>query len=320
MNAHAVSGANFKASTTAEFTLTASPSSRTVTAGTSASYGITIAPIDGFMGAVTLSASGLPAGASGSFTPNPTTTSSTFSVTTSPTTPAGTFTVTITGFSGSLTRTTTVMLSVMGGVAFDNAVSSGLRWQATTVTTPSFVVGSGANRAAMIMVTMTNNAATGVTASLGGVSGTLIPGTDSGTTATLRTLIFCVANPPSGAQTATASWANIGSGGADVGVITVSGADQATPCTNGTFLAGNSRPVTTPVTIASTDGDLTASVAYTNDAWAAPYTNQTLKWGLDSGQGGADIGPGTGTTTHAWTDRWPLNAHAVSGANFKAAP
>jgi hypothetical protein len=170
------------------------------------------------------------------------------------------------------------------------------------------------------MVIMTDNTATGVTASLGGVSGTLIPGTDSGTTATVRTLIFCVANPPSGAQTATASWTNTVNGAADVGVITVSGADQATPCTNGTFLAGNSRPVTTSVTIASTTGDLTASVASTNDAWAVPYTNQTLKWGLDSGQAGADIGPGTGTTTHAWTDRWPLNAHAVSGANFKAAP
>src|SRR5207247_5950965 len=48
------------------------------------------------------------------------------------------------------------------------------------------------------------------------------------------------------------------------------------------------------------------------------YTNQSLKWGVDSGQGGGDIGPGTGTTTHAWTDKWPLNAHAVSGANFKA--
>src|SRR5204863_5660008 len=135
--------------------------------------------------------------------------------------------------------------------------SSGLRWQQTTVTTPSFVIGSGPNRAAMIMVIMTNNAATGITATLGGVSGTLIPGTDTGTPATVPTLIFCVANPPSGAQTATASWTNSVTG-AEVGVITVSGADQATPCTNGTFLAGDSEPVTTSVTIASTTGDLTA--------------------------------------------------------------
>src|SRR5204863_3959222 len=82
--------------------------------------------------------------------------------------------------------------------------------------------------------------------------------------------------------------------------------------------AGDSQPVTTSVTIASTTGDLTASVAYTNSAWVTPPTNQALAWGVDSGQGGGDIGPGTGTTTHTWTDQWPLNAHAVSGANFKA--
>jgi hypothetical protein len=300
--------------------LSASPSSRTVTAGTSSSYGVTIAPLNGFNGAVTLSASGLPAGASGTFTPNPATTSSTLSVTTSASTPAGTYSVTISGVSGSLTRTTTVTLVVThGSVAFDNAVSSGLRWQPTTVTTPALVIGSGANRAAMIMVTMTENVATGITASLGGVSGSLIPGTDSGTTATVRTLMFCVANPPSGAQTATVSWTN-SVVAADVGVIAVSGADPTTPCTNGTFLAGDARPLTTSVTIASTAGDLTASVAYTNDVWVTPFTNQTLKWGVDSGVAGGDIGPGTGTTTHAWTDQWPLNAHAVSGANFKAAP
>src|SRR5204863_1098642 len=108
-----------------DFTIDASPPDQTLMAGTSTSYDVTITPLNSFTGAVTLSASGLPAGASGSFTPNPTTTSSTFSVTTSTTTPAGTFTVTITGVSGSLTRTTTVMLSVMrGAVAFDNSVSS----------------------------------------------------------------------------------------------------------------------------------------------------------------------------------------------------
>jgi len=42
----------------------------------------------------------------------------------------------------------------------------------------------------MIMVIMTANNATDITARLGGVSGTLISGTDSGTAATIRTLIF----------------------------------------------------------------------------------------------------------------------------------
>ena len=205
-----------------------------------------------------------------------------------------------------------------GRVTYDNKVSSGFQWGVTRVTTPAFIIGSGVNRAAMIMVAMSANNATGITASLGGVSGTVIPGTDSGTTATIRSLIFQVINPPSGAQTATVSWTT--SMNVDVGVITVSGADQTSPSTSGTFAASNSTPApTTSVTIASNSGDLTASVGFTGGTWVTPFTSQTLKWGIDSSAAGGDIGPGTGATTHTWTDQFYLQAHAVSGANFKAA-
>ena len=316
---HAVSGANFSVSAPA-FTLSASPSSQTVTQGGSTSYGVTITPANGFSGDVGLSVIGLPNGASGSFTPNPATASSTFSVTTATSTPAGTYTLTLTGISGALTHAITVSLTVAPmGVVYDNSVSSGIRFGVTEVTTPALVIGSGANRAAMIMVTMSGNGATSITASLGSVAGTLIAGTDSGTTAAIRTMIFQVINPPSGPQTATVAWAN-STVNADVGVIAVRGADQTTPCTNGTFAGINSSPTaTTSVTIVSNAGDLTASVGYTLDAWVAPITNQTLKWGLDSAAAGGDIGPGTGSTTHTWTDPYAFQSHAVSGANFKAA-
>src|SRR5204863_122045 len=95
-----------------DFTLSASPSSQTVGRGGATSYGVTISPTGGFSGQLTLSVSGLPSGATGSFTPNPATASSTLSVTTSTTTPTGTYTVTITGVSGSLTHSTTVVLIV----------------------------------------------------------------------------------------------------------------------------------------------------------------------------------------------------------------
>src|SRR5439155_11893459 len=65
------------------FTLSASPSSQTVAPGRSTNYSVTISPTGGFSGQVTLSVSGLPGGATGKFTPNPATASSTFSVTTS---------------------------------------------------------------------------------------------------------------------------------------------------------------------------------------------------------------------------------------------
>ena len=305
-----------------DFALSASPAGQTVLQAGSTSYGITINPTGGFNGQVTLSVSGLPSGATGSFAPNPAATSSTLSVTASISTPTGTYTLTITGVSGTLTRTTTVSLTVAvaqtRGVAFDNKVSSGLQWHVTTVRTPAFTIGSGTNRAAMIMVAMSSNNAGNVTASLGGIRGTLVRGTDSGRAATVRTLIFQVINPPSGPQTATVSWTNAMN--VDVGVITVSGANQTAPCTNGTFSASNSTATaTTSVTITSNAGDLTASVGFTADAWATPFTNQTLVWGVDSAVAGGDIGPGTGTTTHTWTDRYLDQTRAVSGANFKAA-
>jgi hypothetical protein len=304
-----------------DFTLSASPASRTVAPGVSTSYSVTINPTNGFAGDVTLSVSGLPTGSSGTFSPNPATGSSTLVVMTSLMTPTGTYTLTIAGVSGVLTHTTTVSLTVAvagGTVTYDNKVSSGFRWNTNTVTTPAFVIGTGSNRAAMIMVAMSANNATNVTASLGGVAGTLCAGTDSGMAAPIRTLIFQVINPPSGSQTATVSWAN-SLLNADVGVITVSGADQMGPCTNGTFAASSNylNPATS-ITIASSAGDLTASVGFTGNAWATPPTNQTLTWGLDSGAAGGDLGPGTGTTTHTWRGQFSNETHAVSGANFKA--
>jgi len=203
-------------------------------------------------------------------------------------------------------------------LAYDNAVSSGFQWGVTSITTPAFVVGSGANRAAMIMVAMSSNNATNISASLGGVPATLIPGTDSGASAVIRTLVFQVVNPPSGAQTATVSWTTAMH--ADVGVITVTGANQATPTTNGRFAAFNASPTAaTSVTIPSDPGDLTASIAFTTNQWSSPPTNQTFVWGPTSSPVQGDRGTGAGTTTHTWTDSFAGIPRSVSGANFRAA-
>src|SRR5207249_1199115 len=95
-----------------DFTLSASPSSQTVGRGGATSYGVTISPTGGLSGQVTLSVSGLPSGANGSFTPNPATASSALSALPYTTLSRSTSTVTITGVSGSLTHTTTVALVV----------------------------------------------------------------------------------------------------------------------------------------------------------------------------------------------------------------
>src|SRR5205085_2243481 len=83
-----------------------------VVQGNGTSYGITITPVNSFSRSVTLSATGLPAGATGTFSPNPATATSSLAVTTASTTPAGTYTLTITGVSGTLTHTSTVTLVV----------------------------------------------------------------------------------------------------------------------------------------------------------------------------------------------------------------
>ena len=99
---------------TGNFSLSASPSSRTVMAGTGASYTATVTPSGGFNSSVTLSVSGLPSGANATFSVNPISGSgtSTMHVTTSSSTPAGNYTLTITGTGGGFTHTTTVKLVV----------------------------------------------------------------------------------------------------------------------------------------------------------------------------------------------------------------
>ncbi|HEX7695970.1 MAG TPA: protease pro-enzyme activation domain-containing protein, partial [Candidatus Acidoferrum sp.] len=94
------------------FTLSASPSSLTVTQGASGSSTISLTPQNGFNGNVSFSASGLPSGVTASFSPNPATATSTLTLTASNTATAGAATVTITGTSGSLTNSTTIALTV----------------------------------------------------------------------------------------------------------------------------------------------------------------------------------------------------------------
>src|SRR5207249_432563 len=59
--------------TNPDFSLSASPSSRSVDPGGSAPYTITVNPANGFSGSVALSVAGVPAGATSSFSPTSTT-------------------------------------------------------------------------------------------------------------------------------------------------------------------------------------------------------------------------------------------------------
>jgi hypothetical protein len=106
-----------------DFTLSASPASLTVTQGKSATSTITVNPLNGFTGTVSLMASGLPAGVTASFNPSSTTGSGTLTLTAGSTAATGTATITITGTSGSLTHSTTIMLTVNAAANTDFTIA-----------------------------------------------------------------------------------------------------------------------------------------------------------------------------------------------------
>jgi subtilase family serine protease len=99
---------------TPDFSLSASPSSLTIVRGNSGSSTITSTVSGGFNSAVTLTASGQPAGVTVGFTPASITGagSSSMSITVASTTTAGTYPITVTGTAGSTVHTTTVTLTV----------------------------------------------------------------------------------------------------------------------------------------------------------------------------------------------------------------
>jgi len=96
------------------FSISASPSSRTVARGNSTTYAVTAAAINGFNGTVTFTVRGLPSSSSASFNPGSVTGqgTSTMTVNTNASTSTGTFNLRIRGTSGGVTHSTTVQLIV----------------------------------------------------------------------------------------------------------------------------------------------------------------------------------------------------------------
>jgi hypothetical protein len=110
--------ANFKLGTcggvvTPDYSVTVSPASQSVVQGSGTSYTATVTAANGFSGNVALSVTGVPSGASASFSPASVTGSGSSTLTVnSGTAAAGTYTLTVTGTSGSLTHSQNVTLVV----------------------------------------------------------------------------------------------------------------------------------------------------------------------------------------------------------------
>jgi kumamolisin len=210
------------------FTLSASPSSVTITQGGNGTSTITVTDVGGFAGSVTLNATGLPSGVTAAFSPNPTTSTSTLTLTASATAATGTVTVTISGTSGSLQASTTLTLTVN---------SSGTANFTISASPASVTITQGGNGTSTITITSQNSFSSATTLTATGLpsgvtagfspnpvtppangsvnstltltaSGTATTGTATitvtGTSGTLShsTNIALTVNPSSGAQTA----------------------------------------------------------------------------------------------------------------------
>jgi hypothetical protein len=95
-----------------DFTISASPASLTVTAGSGVTSTITVGGLNGFSGGVALSTGSLPSGVSASLSPTSVTGSGTSTLSISTSASAASGTITITGTSGSLSHSATIQLTV----------------------------------------------------------------------------------------------------------------------------------------------------------------------------------------------------------------
>jgi subtilase family serine protease len=225
-------------SSTPSFTLSASPSSVTVTQGGSGTSTISVTDVGGFSGSVTLGASGLPSGVTAAFGTNPTTGTSVLTLTASSTATTGAATVTITGTSGSLTATTTLALTVNSSATPNFTVSA---------SPASVTVTQGASGTSTITVTSTGgfNSATTLSAS----------GLPSGVTAAFST------NPVTPAANGTAT-----------SVLTLTASSSATVGAATVTITGTSGSTTHTTTIALTVNASTGTANFTLSLSPASFT------------------------------------------------
>jgi len=192
-------------SATPSFTLSASPSSVTITqGGAGGTSTITVTDLGGFSGSVSLAASGLPTGVTAVFSPNPTSTTSTLTLTASATATTGTATVTITGTSGSLNATTTLALTVNAAASPNFTISA---------SPSSLTVKQGSNGTSTITITSQNSFSSATT-----LTATGLP---SGVTATFST--NPVTPPANGTATSTLTLTASGTAATGTATVTVTG-------------------------------------------------------------------------------------------------
>ncbi|HTW45266.1 MAG TPA: S53 family serine peptidase [Acidobacteriaceae bacterium] len=200
-------------STTPSFSLSASPSSLSVAAGSSGTSTVTSTVSGGFDSAITLSSSGAPSGVTVGFSPSSITGAgtSTATFTVASTTTAGTYSITLTGTSGSTTSSTTVSLTV---------TSSAIASLSVSASPTSLTIDRGSSSTTTITTVASGiNAAVSLSAS----------GLGSGETASFSP--SSIASPGSGTSTLTIKTTSRASTGTRTITITASGGGKTATTT-----------------------------------------------------------------------------------------
>jgi uncharacterized membrane protein len=224
------------------FEMSASTSSLSVAQGSGGTVALTITGQNGFTGAVTLSATGLPSGVTATFSPNPATGTSTLTLAASSTAALGSATVTLQGVSGSLNATTTLALTIQGSPTFkistsasSLSVAQGSSGTATlTITAQGGFTGavtfSATGLPSGVTATFSPNPATGTstltlaassTATLGSATVT-IQGA-SGTLNATATLALTVQGSPTFEMSASTSSLSVAQGSGGTVALTITG-------------------------------------------------------------------------------------------------
>lgn len=176
-------------------------------------------------------------------------------------------------------------------VAYDNGNKAHAFSGTGPVTTSSFTIASGA---VAVIGVFASAALTSPAVTVGGQSATLLTSKEQN----VFGYLFGCHNPTSGSQTASVSWT--GTAAVSIAVATFTGANTASHAEAFTNAVAGTRSYGTgqSVSVTSASGDLTVTMGF--DEANLGTTDQTAIVAA-ADWGSLDYGPGTGTTTHAWS-------------------